>query len=271
MGGRIHGRWLVALWLGLVCLVGEPAGLASAQADGDDDIARRHFELGRTYHQSGRFAEAAQEFQRAFDLSGRPQLLYNISMAKRDGGDLSGAVEALDRYLREAGELKDRARLEARLRTMQEQLAREQQPAEEPAPSAEGEPGPPESEQEPESPEPEASAQASPMRKRAAWGLLGAGGGLLLASIGTGVVALGRDADLADQCSGGVCDESLQGDVDSGRRLATATDVLWIAGTAAAVTGLVLWLTGTREEVPAQQASLACDARGCSAAWTERF
>src|SRR4051794_6738550 len=57
-----------------------------------DDEARVHFRLGTAYYDSGRFAQAAEEFKQAHELSQRPQLLYNLFLAYRDAGDLVHAA-----------------------------------------------------------------------------------------------------------------------------------------------------------------------------------
>ena len=63
----------------------------SAQDDGaaNDDEGRVHFRLGTAYYESGRFRQAAAEYQQAYDLSRRPALLYNIFLAWRDAGDVA--------------------------------------------------------------------------------------------------------------------------------------------------------------------------------------
>src|SRR5688572_11227947 len=72
---------------------------ANAQARNGDEDARYHFRLGQVAYDTGRFAEASEQFDRAYALSQRPALLYNIFLARRENGDLELAVTALRRYL----------------------------------------------------------------------------------------------------------------------------------------------------------------------------
>lgn len=107
-----------------------------------DDDARAHYQQGRAFYERGDFPQAAEQFQQAYDLSGRPRLLYNLFLAHRDAGQLSQAVEALSAYLSTATDIPNRALLEKRREVLRETLAREQaareaaaaaDPAEQPA------------------------------------------------------------------------------------------------------------------------------------------
>ena len=54
------------------------------QAMGAMDMeARQHFMIGKTLYDAGRFQQAAEEFDSAYQLSKRPQLLYNVYVAHR--------------------------------------------------------------------------------------------------------------------------------------------------------------------------------------------
>jgi hypothetical protein len=60
-----------------------------------------------------RFADAAADYQRAWDLSGDPRLLLRLSVAYEAAGDLVKALEALDWYRArapraDAGDLRER-------------------------------------------------------------------------------------------------------------------------------------------------------------------
>ena len=84
------------------------------------------------------------------------------------------------------------------------------------------------------------------------------------ASVGTGILALSKQADLQDECRGTVCSGSLMDTQAQARTLALATDVLWIGAAALAVTGAVLLILGVSQgsaEDPAVQA--ACGPDGC--------
>jgi tetratricopeptide (TPR) repeat protein len=238
------------------------------QAPEDDKLdreleAKQHFQLGSTFYDSGRFREAAEEFDEAYRLSGRPQLLYNLYVAYRDDGRLAESVEALSAYLKAVPDAPDRINLRARLESMQAQLAArrkreaEAQRAGE-APAVMAEP----------------ADDVPPARSVVPWVLMGAGSALVVASIGTGLAAKSGSDELAEACNDDrQCPASEQDAIDRTRRLAITTDALWAGGAAVAVTGLVLWLTGAldRERRPAAQMAVGADARSLRLSVAGRF
>lgn len=94
------------------------------------------------------------------------------------------------------------------------------------------------------------------------------GGALLIGALVTGVITLGKKSDLDDQCtlgpSGDQCPSSLESDLDSAQTLALVTDVLWISGTVAVGTGLVLYLiqAGDDDEPASVQVSAGLSPSG---------
>src|SRR5687768_14681457 len=82
------------------------AGAAEAETkvDADEIAARAHFEEGREAFESGEFTRALEEFSKAYALSKRPQLLFNIGAAHdrlRHDGE---ALAAFEQYLAEVPE-----------------------------------------------------------------------------------------------------------------------------------------------------------------------
>jgi tetratricopeptide (TPR) repeat protein len=210
-----------------------------------DAEAREHFQLGRGFYEAGRFQQASEEFEMAYRLSARPQLLYNVYVARRDAGGLVKAIDALRAYLKQVPDAPDRVNLEARLASLEAQVARQN----------EQEAARAESERKVAEAEAKANARTRTVHTRSLVPivLMGAGGALLLGSAVTGGLALSKASDLDKKCGGNSCPSSQRGKVDSTKTLAITTDVLWSVGAAAAATGLVLWLTGaldTEREVP---------------------
>jgi len=104
-------------------VAGPGASPASAQRDRRDSEARNLFEAGRLAMEDGRFEDALDYFQRAYELSGRPALLYNVAtVAERLGRD-EVALDALERYLAERPEADDRRAIERRIELLRERLA----------------------------------------------------------------------------------------------------------------------------------------------------
>jgi tetratricopeptide (TPR) repeat protein len=212
-----------------------------------DAEAREHFQLGRSFYEQGKFQQAAEEFEIAYRMSARPQLLYNIYVARRDAGGLPMAIDALRGYLGQVADAPDRVNLEARLSSLEAQVKRQQEQESARADS------------ERKAAEAEAKAAARPktrqehVRSPLPIVLMGTGGAILLGSAVTGGLALSKANKLDDKCDGNACPPAQKSNVNATKTLAITTDVLWGVGAAAAVTGLVLFLTGaldSEREVP---------------------
>lgn len=94
-------RWLVALVLALTVSLG--AHVVHAQTDASSDSeARALFEEGRTAFAADHFEDAARAFRRAYLLSPRFALLYNMGQAELRAGHDSRALEAFEAFLRQA-------------------------------------------------------------------------------------------------------------------------------------------------------------------------
>lgn len=245
----------------------QPAADAPVRAPSDqeqtnalDDEARERFSLGRTFYEAGHFREAAEQFDRAYRLSGRPQLLYNLYVAQRDAGNWSAAESSLRGYLEKVPDAPDRITLDARLRSLEEQNAQRRKQAEESAAARKR----------------EAMRQTHKevVHSKVPWIVAASGGALLAGSIVTGVIAKSKDGDVDKACAmgGTVCPEWERSDAKKAYGLAITTDLLWTIGGAAALTGLVLWYTGaldTEREVPV--AGLAVTQHGMSGSLTVRY
>ncbi|MBN8613601.1 MAG: hypothetical protein J0L92_23600 [Deltaproteobacteria bacterium] len=137
---RLLVAWTSALVVTLAC-----AGTASAQTDASTDgEARRAYDLGRAAFAEGAFDTAVTHFRRAYLLSARAGLLYNIGQAELRGGHDARALEAFEAYLRQApaddvhrGEVEERARM---LREMSASVGESAPVAEEPTPTEPPEP-----------------------------------------------------------------------------------------------------------------------------------
>src|SRR5687767_4742904 len=58
----------------------QKAPAADAQEE-RDQAARRNFKVGQAAYQAGQYEDALRYFERAYELSPRPQLLYNIGQS----------------------------------------------------------------------------------------------------------------------------------------------------------------------------------------------
>lgn len=274
----MHFRVLYALATVFLLTLALPA---QAQAQGeqgeprDDDEARVHFRLGTAYYDSGRFPQAAEEFKQAYDLSKRPELLYNLFLAYRDAGDIALAAQALRQYLADAPNIQERKKLEARLAALEKILA--EQPPEEAPTSTQTEVVVEPSERSAPVPEP----VAPPPERRLTWlpwTLLGVGGALVAGGLVTGSLAADDEHELEQKCpSQSKCtlsEAEVSNLQSSGSTKAVVGDALWISGAVTAGMGLafVFWRPWDRTgEAPSARVNLDCGRSACSATWIQRF
>lgn len=108
--------WILAASLFLVST--SPA--AAQEASVDDVAARQEFGAGREAYDRGAFAEALLHFERAHQLSPRPELLYNIGRAAESDGQWTRAISAYSSYLEAFPRSENEAFVEARLAKMRE-------------------------------------------------------------------------------------------------------------------------------------------------------
>ena len=95
MRSRLAARAAAAALLGLT-LAATPA---SAQEAAPSPEARVHFDRAVALFESGDASGALAEFQRAYELSGRASVLYNIGASHQALHDYPRAIEALRRFL----------------------------------------------------------------------------------------------------------------------------------------------------------------------------
>jgi tetratricopeptide (TPR) repeat protein len=220
-----------------------------------DVRARELFLKGDAAYAEGRYEEALAAFQEAYDLSGRPQLLFNISNSLERLGRYQEAVDALDKYLA-SGKAKDRDVVQKRLANLkkrvedqkkeQEKLAREEdekrqheeaerkkrEEAQGGAAQANGGPTDGAAAVPPEKP----SGSIVP------WVLIGGGGVVLVTGAVFGVLTLGARSDAkagcADADAGHLCDADARSALDREKTFGLVADI-------GIVSGLVLGGIGT--------------------------
>jgi tetratricopeptide (TPR) repeat protein len=108
----------------MVCLaVAVPARTASAN-DPATRAARRHFERGEKLFALGKFDDALEEYQTAFDAKPLPGFLYNIGQCYRNLGDYDQAIFSFKKYLKLEPEAENRESVERLIEDLEEQKAR---------------------------------------------------------------------------------------------------------------------------------------------------
>lgn len=107
-----------------VCLaVAVPARVARAD-DPATRTARRHFERGEKLFALGKFDEALDEYQTAFDAKPLPGFLYNIGQCYRNLGDLDQAIFSFKKYLKLQPDAENKEAVERLIQDLEDQKER---------------------------------------------------------------------------------------------------------------------------------------------------
>jgi hypothetical protein len=221
---------------------------AAAQPAGS---AQSHYTIASQLYGTGRFAEAAGEFELAYQASHRTELLFNIARAWEDARNDERALDAYERFQRAGAPGVDGAQVTLRVQNLRARIAARQAPPPRPPPP----PPPP-------TPPPPTRSYTGPIV------VLAAGGAMLLGAVPLWLTALGDFNDLALRCPERQCpspaDLTLR---DGAATRALVGDVLGGLGAAAAVAGtawLIVTLTSTPAPTPSTpRASVWCGPTGC--------
>ena len=96
-------RKTLCLFLAVLAIAVIPmTSMADAQGggeEGDREAAREHYKQGKALYDAGKFAEAEKEFQSAYDAQPHPVVLKSIAECRAALGNITGAVETLEKFL----------------------------------------------------------------------------------------------------------------------------------------------------------------------------
>lgn len=225
-----------------------PAGEAAADdAAARDQQARAVFELGVRAFEDGRYDEAVGYYGRAFELSGREALTYNLGVANERAGNVEEAIRWLERYLRAEPGTDRRVEVEERLRVLRLAAA---QAAEPPSPVVPSEPAAPASAPATTEPDPRPMPEAGGAGSVMPFVLVGAGGAVLvtgaaLLGVAAGARSTVEDADVGTRWS------EVEGDADRADTMSLVGGLLLGLGLAVGAAGVVWLVAGgsSRAEV----------------------
>lgn len=119
----------------------DPAASAPAPDTRRDQEARSLFDAGRLAFEDGRFEEALAAFERAYQLSQRSGLLYNIGTAAERLHHYDRAIEAFEQYLEANPTITNHGEVARRLELLREIPTQTQTPT--PPPEEHEEDAPP--------------------------------------------------------------------------------------------------------------------------------
>lgn len=214
----------------LVCAIALTTAFApgNAFAQTDDDTARSFYEAGVAAHTLGRFEVALTAFTQGYELSGRPQFLYNMASCQ---DRLHRSAEALALYQQYIEALPEDENHDVAVRRM-EFLQREIDEAA--ASNTEADPEP----QLVEPVEPIEPATKSAFLSAPALIGFGVGAAGLITFTVAGVIHRSRFSDLQDTCAPGCTDA----DVTTTSRPALIADIGLGVGVAGLVFGVIYGL-----------------------------
>src|SRR5579859_3601564 len=97
-------------------------GRAEAQPDKTIAEAKQHFRTGNQLYDTGRYGEAAAEYEIAFRLTDRAEFLFNMGQAYRLAGNAKAAKAAYQGYLRRVPDAPQRHEIEQYFVTLNEAI-----------------------------------------------------------------------------------------------------------------------------------------------------
>lgn len=220
---------------GLTPVHAAPSADDAQQEDAARRRARAHalYEQSKTAYNAGEFGKAAELLEQAYELFQTPVLLYNLARAKESAGDSAGALSAYRRYLDSDTQIEDRAAIERRISTLEDQL-REQARA-----NADRERAIARAREAERAAEHAKSESAQPATSPTPWPwvLIGTGAATLIAGGAFGVLARNRESSAANAES----QLAAQDAFEQGERYASVANVLFAVGGAVTLAGSV-WL-----------------------------
>lgn len=221
----------LARFLGPLLAVTLAAGTVLAQ-DSPDELARRHFESGVAYLQESDYDNALKAFEKAYELSKRPEILLNIATVHERRSDLKNAVTALKQYLDVAPQGDQRATVESRIANLEKRIEAESQPKQTDAGTAQPGTAPTSGPSQPDKPVEKGEEPANvPAFVLLGVGAVAAGGAVL-----TGFLAKGEYDDAKKSCSPHCSND----DVSAGKTLALTSTILTGVAVVSAGVGAVL-------------------------------
>jgi tetratricopeptide (TPR) repeat protein len=212
---------------------------AASRVDPVDEEARARFEAGRLAFEAGRFADALADFSRAYALSQRPQLLFNMGASCARLGQREQALAHFERYRNELPTAPNRVEVDARIAELSAALAAERARAAQaripkPAPTQLERPPPPR------------------------WPWLLVGGGAAITAGGAALLGLALEAKAkVEHPASGSSWRDVEDDHAHVKPWSTAGSILLGVGAVTLASGLILRLKTKRAHEPRAGADLA--------------
>ena len=231
--------------------------------------AKQHFDNGQRKFDVGRFDDAAAEFEIAYELSGLPEILFNMAQAYRNARRYEKALVTYRSFLQRVPETPNRPEVERRIDELQGLIKQQHEEEARKADEARRQQLLHEQQQQQQQQAAE-NAQAQPQAPHATppkplprwvrWAGVG-GAAVGVAGIGVGVamsVLAGSEANTVQTAAGNhaVFDSSLHDAESRGHTYDTASIACYAVGGALAAAGAVLIIISARQSGPRESARL---------------
>lgn len=117
---------MIARWLALIiaCFVASAAPRSARADDPAQRAAKRHYDRGEKLFALGKFDEALDEYQKAFDAKPLPGFLFNIGQCYRNLGDYDQAIFSFKKFLKLDPETPKREAVEKLLEELEDKKER---------------------------------------------------------------------------------------------------------------------------------------------------
>ena len=248
---------MVRVWLSIGALVlGIPA-LATAQPhdrssthDGEvsaaEDLrAQASFRAATAYYEAGDYENALRDFQTAYDLSRRPELLWNLYMCQERLGQFEQAAGSLESFIDAGAPGYPLTQVQARLENLRQRIARHQGGESDGAIAAEE----PDGEAVPEtSPAPSPSVDTTPVLAIVGFSFAGLG---LIGFATFGGLTLSEDAALGAEC-GTHCTPARASTLDTYALIADISAAVSLVGAIVGVIGIFVAPSGSSSTATAR-------------------
>lgn len=100
----------------------ETATVAGTKTSTSTEVARLHAEAGRNFYRAGNYVEALSEFKKAYRLQPGSALTYNIARCHERLSQWEEAINAYERYVREATDPRDKAEALDKIELLKQKL-----------------------------------------------------------------------------------------------------------------------------------------------------
>jgi tetratricopeptide (TPR) repeat protein len=250
MPSTIHRAVLAAALL----LLASPA---SAEETVTHELARKHYDIGKSYYEIANYTQALEEFKKAYALQPLAGLIFNMGRCYEGLGDRKQAITHYRLYLSKLPpDSPNRAVVELRVKNLEQRVAAETPTPSKPetTPATGGQVTPPVTG---ETPQP----VSGPVRwKRiVGWTALGVGVASLAAGIGLGAMVRSKNTEYRDGVEGSPKTYFELNEIASSARSYQKGEIaLLVVGgvVAAGGIGLVIWDAVGKREAPAKAARI---------------